>query len=320
MTTKDQRLQRDRQIVTMALEGTGHAVSADAVGLGKSTVSYICRKYGLHCRPRSRSAHGKKRNDEIRSLVSAGVDTNKIADRFGLSRSRITQICIEGGMRRRMKRTKTNGNTEQGRPLIEVFGAAGLLDDEPAEPADNSFGSRPAESFPGMGDIAQIDHDRAERMLEAWRCGDTTRLEASDGILLAFANQRDEERRGECVNCSIPLDRDSPHCMSHEARRGRARKTKTSRRPDRVAEPPAPAARIRDEAHGNAPPAPETQAEHPEARRWRMQLCEEQGRRFKLERENKAMRGVLAATLQQVSDLEQKIEDHLEDCETPGAL
>ena len=36
--------------------------------------------------------------------------------------------------------------------------------------------------------------------------------------------------------------------------------------------------------------------EHPEARRWRLQLCEEQGRRFKLERENKGLRGALAST------------------------
>ncbi len=251
MTTKDERKQRDRKIVTMAMEGTGHAVIADSVGISQSTVSYICRKHGLHFRPRENSARGQKRNDEIRSLVSAGVDTKKIAARFGLSRSRITQICIAGGLRRRRKRTRANG--------------------------DNSFGSRTAESFPGMGDIAQIDHDRAERMLEAWQCGDTTRLEASDGILLAFANHREVEA-GPAPEPPAP-------------------------------EPPAP-----------APPAPETQGEHPEARRWRLQLCEEQGRRFKLERESKGLRGALASTLGRLERLEGAIIEHRAECTDRGCF
>jgi len=63
-----------------------------------------------------------------------------------------------------------------------------------------------------------------------------------------------------------------------------------------------------------APPAPETQGEHPEARRWRLQLCEEQGRRFKLERESKGLRGALASTLGRLERLEAAIIEHRAKC------
>jgi len=53
-----------------------------------------------------------------------------------------------------------------------------------------------------------------------------------------------------------------------------------------------------------------TTEEHPEARRWRLQLCAEQGRRFKLERENRALRVTLAGTLKRLQDLEYEIEEH----------
>ena len=56
-----------------------------------------------------------------------------------------------------------------------------------------------------------------------------------------------------------------------------------------------------------------TTEEHPEARRWRLQLCAEQGRRFRLERENKALRATLADTLKRLQDLEYEIEERRAD-------
>ena len=62
-------------------------------------------------------------------------------------------------------------------------------------------------------------------------------------------------------------------------------------------------------APSNVDASPEP-GEHPEARRWRLQLCSEQGRGFKLERENKALRVTLADTLKRLQDLEYEIEEH----------
>lgn len=53
-----------------------------------------------------------------------------------------------------------------------------------------------------------------------------------------------------------------------------------------------------------------TTEEHPEARMWRMQLCAEQGRRFRLENENKRIRAVLADALKRLADIEFEIDEH----------
>lgn len=63
-----------------------------------------------------------------------------------------------------------------------------------------------------------------------------------------------------------------------------------------------------------------TTEEHPEARQWRLQLCGEQGRRFKLERENKDLRGVLMSALVRLRDIEREIEMHRDECTAHDCL
>lgn len=72
---------------------------AEHLGCTKPNITHIAQRYGINL-PRRRSQAIIARNDEIARLYEEGVPGGEIAARFGVSRSLVSVIASDAGLRR----------------------------------------------------------------------------------------------------------------------------------------------------------------------------------------------------------------------------